>query len=160
MTADQTERVTANETVERKLVALVAGDAAGMARLMASDARETRRTLASHRNLLQDVASRHNGRMAAGAGDDVLIEFPSAVAAVECAVAIQRAMMEHNAGVPEDRRIRLRVGVNLGDVAVDGDDILGDGVNVAARLEAEAEPDGVCVSDDVMRQVRGRWQPR
>ncbi len=140
-----------------RLAAILAADIVGYSRMVAADEAGTLAAMHAHRSEVWDpVTEAHGGRLVGTAGDSRLVEFPSAVAAVECAVAIQRAMVERNADVPEAARIRLRIGVNLGDVAVDGDDILGDGVNIAARLEGEAAPDGVCVSDDVMRQVRGR----
>ena len=96
------------------------------------------------------------GRLVKTTGDGILLEFPSVVAAVECAIAIQKMMRDRNAALPEAKRILYRVGVNLGDILIDGDDILGDGVNVAARLEGICEPGGICLSDDVYRQARGR----
>ena len=142
---------------QHRLAAILAADIVGYSRLVAADEAGTLDAMRTLRAELWDpVTEAHGGRLVGTAGDSRLVEFSSTVAAVECAVAIQRAMVDRNADVPEDRRIRLRIGVNLGDVVVDGDDILGDGVNVAARLEAEAAPEGICVSDDVMRQVRGR----
>jgi hypothetical protein len=96
------------------------------------------------------------GRLVKTTGDGVLLEFPSVVAAVECAIVIQKMMAERNAALPEAKRILYRVGVNLGDILIDGDDILGDGVNVAARLEGICEPGAVCLSEDAYRQARGR----
>ena len=96
------------------------------------------------------------GRLVKTTGDGVLLEFPSVVAAVECAILIQKMMGERNAALPDAKRIVYRMGVNLGDILIDGDDILGDGVNIAARLEGICEPGGVCLSEDAWRQARGR----
>ncbi len=140
-----------------RLAAILAADVVGYSRLISADEAATLAAMRAHRAELWDPTTEaFGGRLVGTAGDSRLVEFPSAVAAVECAAVIQRAMLERNAAVPEDRRIRLRIGVNLGEVVVDGEDIHGDGVNVAARLEGEAEADGICISDDVMRQVRGR----
>jgi class 3 adenylate cyclase len=98
----------------------------------------------------------HGGRIVKTAGDGMLIEFGSVVCASQYAIALQKLMAERNAGVPDDRRMELRIGIHLGDALVDGDDILGDGVNIAARLEALAEPGGICLSDDALRQVQGK----
>ena len=145
------------EGTHHRLAAIVAADIVGYSLLVGTDEAGTLAAMRALRAELWDpMTEAYGGRLVGTAGDSRLVEFPSTVAAVECSVAIQRAMVERNAEVPEERRIRLRIGVNLGDVVVDGDDILGDGVNVAARLEGEAGPDGICVSDDVMRQVRGR----
>jgi adenylate cyclase len=102
------------------------------------------------------LVAQHGGRLVKSTGDGVLLEFPSVVDAVECAVAVQAMMAERNLGVPEDRLMLFRIGINLGDILIEGDDILGDGVNIAARLESIAEPGGICVSDDAYRQVLGK----
>jgi len=113
--------------------------------------------LKRHRHeLIDPKIAEHKGRLVKTTGDGMLIEFPSVVEAVACAVAVQRAMGERNAEIPQDQAIRFRVGINLGDVIVEGDDIYGDGVNVAARLEALAEPGGICASRVVRDQVRDR----
>ena len=101
------------------------------------------------------LVAKHGGRIVKTTGDGVLLEFPSVVDAVECAVAVQAAMAERNYGIPQDRRMLYRIGINLGDILIEGDDILGDGVNVAARLEGIAEPGGICVSSSAYDQVRG-----
>src|SRR3981081_4875284 len=98
----------------------------------------------------------HGGRIVKTTGEGVLAEFPSIVAAVECAVAVQKLMAERNADLLEDRQMRFRIGINLGDVLIEGDDILGDGVNVAGRLEGIAEPGGICISSSAYEQVRGK----
>jgi class 3 adenylate cyclase len=116
----------------------------------------TARTLREHRVVTDALVAKHGGRVVKTTGDGVLLEFPSVVDAVECAVAVQAVMAERNQGVPEDRRMRFRIGINLGDILIDGDDILGDGVNVAARLEGMAEPGGICVSASAYDQVGGK----
>ena len=150
-----------SEGTQHRLAAIVAADIVGYSRLIAADEAGTLAAMRAHRSELWDPTTEAYGeRLVGTAGDSRLVEFPSAVAAVESAVAIQRAMVERNAGFPEDRRIRLRIGINLGEVVVEGNDIHGDGVNIAARLEALAEPGGISLSDDVLRQVRGRIEER
>src|ERR1700759_4230166 len=126
--------------VGRRLAAIVAADVAGYSRLMGLDEVGTARTLREHLVVTDAIVAKHGGRLVKTMGDGVLLEFPSVVDAVECAVAVQEVMAERNQRVPEDRRMLLRIGVNLGDVLIEGDDILGEGVNIAARLEAIAEP--------------------
>jgi hypothetical protein len=116
----------------------------------------TARTLREHRAVADALVAKHGGRMVKTTGDGVLLEFPSVVDAVECAVAMQAVMAERNQGLPEDRRMLFRIGINLGDILIEGDDILGDGVNVAARLEGIAEPGGICISSSAYEQVRGK----
>jgi adenylate cyclase len=116
----------------------------------------TARTLREHRKVTDALVAKHGGRIVKTTGDGVLLEFPSVVDAVECAVAVQAVMAERNEGVPEDRRMLYRIGINLGDVLIEGDDILGDGVNVAARLEGIAEPGGICISSSAHDQVSGK----
>jgi adenylate cyclase len=140
----------------RKLVAILAADVVGYSRLMGEAEAGTARAVLEHREAAAPIVLGFGGRLVKTMGDGVLIEFPSIVAAVECAIAMQAQMVERNAGVPSDKRIVYRIGVNLGDVLIEGDDILGDGVNVAARLEGIAEPGGVCISEDAYRQVRGK----
>ncbi len=124
---------------QRRLAAILAADMVGYSRLMEADERGTIARQKAHRaELIDPKIIEHHGRIVKTTGDGMLVEFASVVDAVECAVAIQRAMLEREAEVPNDRRIRYRVGINLGDIIVDGDDILGDGVNIAARLEAMA----------------------
>ena len=142
--------------VGRRLSAIVAADVAGYSRLMGLDEVGTARTLREHRKVTDALVAKHGGRIVKTAGDGVLLEFPSVVDAVECAVAVQAVMAERNQGVPEDRRMLLRIGINLGDILIEGADILGDGVNVAARLEGIAEPGGICVSSSAYEQVRGK----
>jgi TolB-like protein/Flp pilus assembly protein TadD len=116
----------------------------------------TARTLREHRKVTDALVAKHGGRLVKTTGDGVLLEFPSVVDAVECAVAVQAVMAERNEGVPVDRRMLFRIGINLGDILIEGDDILGDGVNVAARLEGIAEAGGICISSSAYEQVRGK----
>jgi TolB-like protein/class 3 adenylate cyclase len=142
--------------VDRRLAAILAADVAGYSRLMGLDEVGTAQVLREHRVAVDALVAKHGGRIVKTTGDGVLIEFHSVVDAVECALTIQAVMAERNEGVPPDRRMLFRVGVNLGDVLVEGDDILGDGVNVAARLEGIAEPGGICISSSAYDQVRGK----
>jgi adenylate cyclase len=145
------------ERVERRLTAILAADVAGYSRLMGADEEGT---LAALKMLRREVADpkikEHRGRIVNTTGDGLLSEFASAVDAVRCAVEVQREMAARNADVPAERRIDFRIGVNLGDIIVDKNDIFGDGVNLAARLEALAEPGGICVSRVVRDQVRDK----
>ena len=134
----------------------MAADVAGYSRLMGLDEAGTVRILREHRVIADAVVAKHGGRIVKTTGDGLLIEFPSVVDAVECAVAVQTVMVERNEGVPQDRRMLFRVGINLGDILIEGDDILGDGVNIAARLEGIAEPGGICISSSAYDQVRGK----
>jgi adenylate cyclase len=141
----------------RRLAAILAADVAGYSRLMGADEEGTLAELKTIRRELSDPkVKEHRGRIVKTTGDGLLIEFASVVDAVRCAVEVQRAVAERNADVPPDRRIELRMGINLGDIIRDGRDIYGDGVNVAARLEALAEPGGICVSRVVRDQVRDK----
>ncbi|MGC2414999.1 MAG: adenylate/guanylate cyclase domain-containing protein [Stellaceae bacterium] len=143
--------------VERRLAAILAGDVVGYSRLMGVDEEATLRDLKAHRRgLIDPKITEYRGRVVKTTGDGILIEFASVVDAVRFAVDVQRGMVERNADVPADRRIEFRIGINIGDVIIDGDDIFGDGVNVAARLEALAEPGGICVSRVVRDQVRDK----
>jgi len=147
------------QRVERKLAAILAADVAGYSRLMGADEEGTLAQLKAHRRELFDPKiGEHHGRIVKSTGDGVLVEFPSVVEAVRCAVEVQQGMVGRNADVPKDRRIEFRIGVNLGDIIVDPDDIHGDGVNVAARLQELAEPGGVCVSRTVRDHARDKVQ--
>ncbi len=149
------------ERVQRRLAAILAADVAGYSRLMGTDEAGTLARLKGSRGAVVDPAvARHGGRMVKLMGDGALVEFASAVDAVACAVDIQAEMAARNAGLPEDRRILFRIGINVGDVIVDGDDLYGDGVNVASRVEALAEPGGICISRSVRDQVRDRMPLR
>jgi adenylate cyclase len=141
----------------RRLTAILAADVAGYSRLMGADEEGTHERLKAHLGELVDPKiQEHRGRTVKNTGDGLLAEFPSVVDAVRCAVEVQRRMAEHNAGIPSEKRIEFRIGINLGDVIAEEHDIFGDGVNVAARLEALAEPGGICVSRVVRDQVRDR----
>src|SRR5262245_3514581 len=147
----------ATERVERRLAAILAADVAGYSRLMGADEEGTLARLKAIRCEMADPKIKeHRGRIVKTTGDGWLLEFGSVVDAVRCAVDVQRAMAERNAHVPPDRHVELRMGINLGDIIKDGRDIYGDGVNVAARLEALAEPGGICVSRVVRDQVRDK----
>lgn len=143
-------------TENRRLAAIMAVDVVGYSRLMGEDEAGTARAVREHREAAQPLVADKGGRIVKTMGDGLLLEFPSVVAAVECAVAIQQLMVERNAQAPEARRIVYRIGVNLGDVLIEGDDILGDGVNIAARLEGICEPGGVLLSSAAYDQTRGK----
>jgi adenylate cyclase len=150
-------RAVQSERVERRLAAILAADVVGYSRLMGQDEAGTLARLQTLRRELIDLEiTEHKGRVVKTTGDGILIEFPSVVEAVACAVAMQRGMHQHNAATPQDQRMEFRVGINLGDVIVEDGDIHGEGVNVTARLEALAEPGGICVSALVHDQVQGR----
>jgi len=145
------------ERVERRLAAILAADVVGYSRLMGADEEGTLAALkAIRRELVDPRIVEHRGRIVKTTGDGLLVEFASVVDAVRCAVDVQREMAERNAEVPAATRIEFRVGINLGDIIIDGGDIFGDGVNVAARLETLAEPGGICVSRVVRDQVRDK----
>jgi adenylate cyclase len=141
----------------RRLAAILAADVTEYSRLMGADEEGTHERLKGHlRELVNPKIKEHRGRIVKNTGDGFLAEFPSVVDAVRCAVEVQRGMIDREPDMPEERRIRFRIGVNLGDVIVEEHDIFGDGVNVAARLEALAEPGGICVSRVVRDQVRDK----
>ena len=140
----------------RKLAAVMAVDVVGYSRLMGEDEAGTARAVKEHRDAARPIVAGRGGRIVKTMGDGLLLEFPSVVAAVECASAIQKLMAERNADVPAPMRIVYRIGVNLGDVLIEGDDILGDGVNIAARLEAICEPGGVLISGTAFDHVQGK----
>jgi adenylate cyclase len=146
--------------VQRRLAAILAADVAGYSRLMGIDEAGTARRLREHLAALQTIVARREGRIVKTMGDGLLAEFPSAVAAVECAIQVQRLMERRNARLPAEQRMQFRIGINLGELLVEGDDILGDGVNVAARLEGLARPGGICLSAAAYEQVKGRLDVR
>ena len=146
------------DRVARRLAAILAADVAGYSRLMSADEAGTARTLRDHRAAIDPLVANHGGRIVKTTGDGVLLEFASIVAAVECAIALQTLMARRNADVPADRRMLFRIGINLGDVLIEGDDILGDGVNVAARLESISEPGGIYISEAAYVQVRDKLE--
>ena len=141
----------------RRLAAILAADVAGYSRLMGADEEGTHERLKAHlRQLIDPKIEEHQGRIVKNTGDGLLAEFASVVDAVRCAAEVQRGMIDREPEVPDERRIRFRIGINLGDVIAEGDDIFGDGVNVAARLEALAEPGGICISRTVRDQIRDK----
>jgi class 3 adenylate cyclase/pimeloyl-ACP methyl ester carboxylesterase len=143
--------------MQRRLAAILAADVVGYSRLMGVDEMGTLTSLKSHRRELVDSSiSEHRGRIVKTTGDGMLVEFASVVDAVSCAVNIQRGMVRRNAGIAEDKQIVFRIGINVGDIIIDGDDIFGDGVNIAARLETLCEPGGVCISRTANDQIRDK----
>jgi adenylate cyclase len=142
--------------ITRRLAAIMAADVAGFSRLMSADEEATLRTLDAYRRTISDLISEHAGRIFGTAGDSVIAEFSSAVQAVRAAVSIQRSLDRHNADLSPERRMEFRIGINIGDVMADGDNLLGDGVNVAARIEGVAEPAGICISGAVRDQIDGK----
>jgi adenylate cyclase len=145
--------------LERRLAAILAADVAGYTALMGTDEAGTlRRLTALRRDFLEPLIGKHHGRVVKLMGDGLLVEFASVVDAVACALAWQDGVVERAAAAEEDKRLQFRIGINLGDVIVEGDDIHGDGVNIAARLEGLAEPGGICLSGDAYRQARGKTE--
>src|SRR5262249_37779337 len=141
----------------RRLAAILAADVAGYSRLMGADEEGTHERLkAHHRELVDPKIAEHRGRIVKTTGDGFLAEFASLVDAVRCAAELQRAMVDREANIPKDRQIRFRIGINLGDVIVEEDDVFGDGVNVAARLESLSDPGGICISRMVRDQIRDK----
>ncbi len=149
----------ASERVERRLTAVLAADVAGYSRLMGIDEEGTLAQLKAHRRALVDLKiAEHRGRIVKTTGDGMLVEFASVVDALRCAIELQRGMKERNAAVPEVKKMEFRIGINVGDIIIDGDEIFGDGVNIAARLEALARPNGICISQAVRDQVEGKLE--
>jgi class 3 adenylate cyclase len=147
----------ASEHLERRLTAILAADVAGYSRLTGLDEEGTHVQLRDHlSSFVNPKIAEHRGRVVKNTGDGLLAEFGSAVDAVRCAIDVQRGMAKRNADVPQETRIDFRIGINIGDIILDRGDIFGDGVNVAARLEGVADPGGICMSDDVVKQVQGR----
>jgi len=147
----------AEARVERRLAAILAADVAGSGRLMGVDEEGTLAALKGHRSeLIDPKIAEHRGRIVKTTGDGMLVEFASAVDAVRCATEIQRAMAERSAAIPEYRRIEFRVGINVGDIIIDENDIYGDGVNIAARIETLASPGAICLSDNAYQQIKGK----
>jgi adenylate cyclase len=147
----------AEERPQRRLAAILSADVVGYSRLMGIDEAGTLSRLnALRRELIDPTIAAHCGRIVKLMGDGALVEFASAVDAVTCAIEIQRQFREHDSGGSEVNPIRFRIGINVGDIIVDGEDIFGDGVNIAARIEGIAEPGGISISEDAWRQVRGK----
>src|ERR1700746_2646826 len=139
--------------MERKLTAILSADVKGYSRLMGEDEVATIRTITAYREVMATLIQQHRGRVVDSPGDNLLAKFASVVEAVQCAVAIQHELKTRNAELPPHRRMEFRIGINLGDVIVEGERIYGDGVNIAARLEALAEAGGICISGTVYDQV-------
>lgn len=145
------------ERTERRLAAILAADVAGYSRLMGSDEERTLARLKAHRReQIDPTVAAHRASLAKSTGDGILVKFPSVVDAVRCAIEVRRAMADRNASKQEETRIRFRIGINLGDIIIESDDIYGDGVNVAARPERFADPVGICISDASYQQVRDK----
>jgi adenylate cyclase len=145
------------ERLKRRLAAVLAADVAGYSRLMGGDEEGTLARLKAARKALVDpTIAAHRGRIVKTTGDGMLVEFASAVDAARCATEVQTGMAQQNTGVPKEMRIEFRIGIHVGDIIIDDNDIFGDGVNIAARLEGIAEPGGICISDDAQRQIRGK----
>src|SRR5262249_7218192 len=153
--ADEGEDPT-TQILERKLATILSADVAEYSRLMAEDEEGTLRAFGAHKQVFESLVAMHRGRIFNTAGDAILAEFGSAVEAVRCATEIQAARRTRNDRWPASRQVRFRIGINLGDVMLHGHDLLGDGVNVAARLQAAAEPGGICVSGSVYDQIRNK----
>jgi len=150
------EARTSATPIKRRLTAILAADAVGYSRQMSENEEATLQVLAAQRAIIDRLIVTHEGRIFSTAGDSVLAEFASSIEAVRCAVEIQEALQTRKESVPESQRLEFRIGVNLGDVMVDGTDILGDGVNVAARIESIADPGGICISSSVYDQIAGK----
>ena len=146
----------AEDGVERRLAAILSADVEGYSRLMDADEVATVRTLGAHRSAATGLIEHHHGRVVSAPGDAVLAEFASVVEAVQCAVAVQRELGARNESLARDRRMNFRIGINVGDVIVEGNDIYGEGVNIAARLQSIADPGGICVSGAVFEQVKNK----
>src|SRR5258708_18509926 len=141
---------------KRKLTTLLCADCAGFSRMMRADEEGTYRVLQDCSKLIDPLIGEHNGRIFGSAGDSVVAEFPSPVEAVRCATEIQEAIERLAAEFSEDRRMHFRIGINLGDVIIEGDDLIGDGVNVAARLQGLSDPGGICISGSVYEQIKNK----
>jgi len=146
--------------MERKLTAILSADVKGYSRLMGEDEEATIRTLTAYREVMATLIQQHKGRVVDSPGDNLLAEFASAVDAVRGAVEIQRELKVRNAEVPPERQMEFRIGLNVGDVVVEGEKIYGDGVNITARLEGLAEPGGICISGTVHDQVKNKLMLR
>ena len=148
----------APKDVERRLAAILSADVKGYSRLIREDEEATVRTLTAYREVMASLIQQRRGRVVDSLGDNLLAEFSSVVDAVQCTVEIQRALNARNEELPVGRRMKFRIGINLGDVIVEGERLYGDGVNVAARLEALAEPGGICISSKVFEEVRNKLE--
>ena len=144
------------DRVQRKMAVILAADVAGYSRLIGEDEEATLAILGAYKEIIDRLVAKHDGRVFGSAGDSIVAEFASPVGAVRCATEIQFELGRHTAEIPEPSRLRFRMGINLGDVVVEGENLMGDGVNVAARLEALSRPGGICVSEAVYAQARDR----
>src|SRR5512147_380527 len=144
------------QEVKRKLAAILSADVKGYSRLMGEDEEETARTLNAYKDVIAGLIRHHHGRVVDAPGDNVLAEFSSVVDAVRCAVELQKELKVKNSDLPENRRMEFRIGINLGDVVEDGEQILGDGVNIAARLESLSEAGGICISGTAYDHVENK----
>jgi adenylate cyclase len=142
--------------MERKLTAILSADVKGYSRLMGEDEEATIHTLTAYREVISTLIRQHHGRVVDSPGDNLLAEFASAVDAVQCAVEIQQDLRVRNTEFPDHRKMEFRIGLNVGDVVLEGEKIYGDGVNIAARLESLAEPGGICVSGTVHDQIENK----
>lgn len=145
-----------SEEVVRKLTTIMAADVVGYSRLMSEDEEGTLRTFRAYRKIIDGLIQKHGGRIFNTAGDAVLAEFDSAVECVRCTISIQEELRTRNAELPADKTVQLRIGINVGDVMIEGEDLFGDGVNVAARLEGLAQPGGICISASTFEQVKNK----
>lgn len=145
-----------SDEVTRKLTTIMAADVVGYSKMMSKDEEETLKTFRSYRKIINTLIEKHDGRVFNTAGDAILAEFGSTVECVRCTISIQEELHARNAKLPEDKRIHLRIGVNVGDVMIEGGDLFGDGVNVAARLEGLADPGGICISASAFEQVKNK----
>lgn len=144
------------ERVKRKISAILSADVVGYSRLMGDDEAATVQTVESYRETVSSLIQQYNGYVVDSPGDNILSEFPSVVDAVQCAVEIQQVIKARNAGLPENRKMAFRIGINLGDVIEEGKRIYGDGVNIAARIEALADPGGICISGSAYEQIESK----
>ena len=144
------------DRLQRRIAAILAADVVGYSRLMGKDEETTLTTLKAYRAVIDGLIAHHAGRIFGSAGDSLIAEFASPVEAVRCATEIQLELGKRNTDLPEASRMRFRIGINLGDVVVDGDNLMGDGVNIAARLESMSAPGGICISEAIHAQVRDR----
>src|SRR5712692_8100930 len=142
--------------MERKLAAILSADVKGYSRLMGEDEEATIRTLTAYRPVMASLIQQHRGRVVDSPGDNLLAEFASVVDAVRCAVEVQQELKAKNTDLPDQRKMEFRIGINLGDVVVEGERIYGDGVNIAARLESLAEPGGICISGKVFEEIESK----
>src|ERR1051325_2790552 len=144
------------ERLERKLAAILHADVQGYSRLLGEDEATTLRTVASHLGMMRTLVEQHGGRAVGSRGDSLLAEFPSVVDAVQCAVEMQHELQQRNAPVPAGQRVEFRIGINLGEVVVEGEEIYGEGVNIAVRLEGLAAAGGICLSEVVYQQLKNK----